>query len=276
MLLLWWNVSELTALSLSNGSRPFDVIAERKQLPSVSIALLLAVMIGTFEDLALSLGSGLFLNIMGISSDSPMRAPAQRFLSLRALGAPAVVVSLALQGVFRGFKDTKTPVLCLGIGNLLAVILFPILMYSFQMGATGAAISTVVSQYVVTFLMLWFLNKRAILLPPKMGSLQFGGYIKSGGFLLGRTLAVLTTMTLGTSMAAHQICIQVWLVVSLLVDALGASAQVLSLSLTYISCYNVLILLKLPKFWTTSFGKVLLIIIVFFFLLILVNNRGIL
>ncbi|XP_062115005.1 protein DETOXIFICATION 45, chloroplastic-like [Humulus lupulus] len=107
------------------------------------------------------------------------------------------------------------------------------------MGATGAAISTVVSQYVVTFLMLWFLNKRAILLPPKMGSLQFGGYIKSGGFLLGRTLAVLTTMTLGTSMAArqgpvamaaHQICIQVWLAVSLLVDALGASAQALTAS----------------------------------------------
>jgi Na+-driven multidrug efflux pump len=46
--------------------------------------------------------------------DSPMRIPAQRFLSLRALGAPAVVVSLALQGVFRGFKDTKTPVFCLG------------------------------------------------------------------------------------------------------------------------------------------------------------------
>lgn len=43
-----------------------------------------------------------------------MRALAQRFLSLRALGAPAVVASLSLQGIFRGFKDTKTPVLCLG------------------------------------------------------------------------------------------------------------------------------------------------------------------
>lgn len=31
--------------------------------------------------------------------------------------------------------------------------------------------------------MIWFLNKRAILLPPKVGSLQFGGYIKSGKFL---------------------------------------------------------------------------------------------
>ncbi|XP_030941386.1 protein DETOXIFICATION 45, chloroplastic-like isoform X2 [Quercus lobata] len=210
--------------------------AERKQLSSVSTALLLAVGIGIIEALALYLGSGKFLDLMGISSGSSMRIPAQRFLSLRAFGAPAVVVSLALQGVFRGFRDTKTPVLCLGIGNLSAVFLFPILMYYFKLGATGAAISTVLSQYIVTFLLIWHLNKRAVLLPPKLGSLQFGGYLKSGGFLLGRTLAVLITMTLGTSMAArqgpvamaaHQICIQVWLAVSLLTDALAASGQAL-------------------------------------------------
>lgn len=43
-----------------------------------------------------------------------MRNPARLFLSLRALGAPAVVVSLAIQGVFRGLKDTKTPLLYSG------------------------------------------------------------------------------------------------------------------------------------------------------------------
>lgn len=43
-----------------------------------------------------------------------MHIAAQHFLRLRALGAPAVVLSLAIQGIFRGFKDTKTPVLCLG------------------------------------------------------------------------------------------------------------------------------------------------------------------
>jgi len=56
-----------------------------------------------------------------------------------------------------------------------------------------------------------------------------------GGFLIGRTLAVLTTMTLATSMAArqgavamaaHQICMQIWLAVSLLTDALASSGQV--------------------------------------------------
>lgn len=28
--------------------------------------------------------------------------------------------------------------------------------------------------------MIWYLNKKVILLPPKMGTLQFGDYIKSG------------------------------------------------------------------------------------------------
>ncbi|KAD4982166.1 hypothetical protein E3N88_18837 [Mikania micrantha] len=209
---------------------------ERQQLASVSTALLLAIVIGLFEGLALYFGSGVFLNLMGISSASSMHGPAQQFLSLRALGAPAVVVSLALQGVFRGFKDTKTPVICLGIGNCLAIFLFPLLMYYFKLGVSGAAISTVFSQYIVTFLMMWHLNKRAIILPPNLGALQFGGYMKSGGFLLGRTLSVLTTTTLGTSMAArqgpiamaaHQICVQVWLAVSLITDALAASGQAL-------------------------------------------------
>uniref|UniRef100_A0A2P2IXQ5 Uncharacterized protein MANES_04G064900 n=1 Tax=Rhizophora mucronata TaxID=61149 RepID=A0A2P2IXQ5_RHIMU len=166
---------------ITNG-KAVDTVTERKQLSSVSTALLLAVGIGMFEAVALSLGSGPFLTMMGVTYDSPMRIPAERVLSLRALGAPAVVVSLALQGIFRGFKDTKTPVFCLGLGNLSAVFLFPILMYYFKLGVTGAAISTIASQYTVTFLMIWNLSKKVILLPPKMGALQFGLYMKSGEF----------------------------------------------------------------------------------------------
>ncbi|KAL9354127.1 hypothetical protein Peur_052097 [Populus x canadensis] len=229
------SISENGIQEDSTNGKPTGMV-ERKQLSSVSTALILAIGIGIFEAVALSLGCGSFLNLMGITVDSPMRIPAERFLSLRALGAPAVVVSLALQGIFRGFKDTKTPVFCLGLGNLSAIFLFPILMYYLKLGVTGAAISTVVSQYLVTFLMVWQLNKRVILLPPKVGELQFGVYVKSGGFLIGRTLAVLTTMTLATSMAArqgavamaaHQICMQIWLAVSLLTDALASSGQAL-------------------------------------------------
>ncbi|MBA0572645.1 hypothetical protein Golob_002971 [Gossypium lobatum] len=229
------NAIENLSAGSTNG-KAFDGVAERKQLSSVSTALLLAILIGIFEALALSLGSGLFLKLMGVPSTSDMHVPAKHFLSLRALGAPAVVVSLALQGIFRGFKDTQTPVFCLGVGNLSSILFFPLFMYGLRMGVTGAALSTVLSQYIVAFLMIRYLNKKVVLLPPKMGALQFGSYIKSGGFLIGRTLSVLITMTLGTSMAArqgslpmaaHQICMQVWLAVSLLTDALATSAQAL-------------------------------------------------
>ncbi|KAI5342193.1 hypothetical protein L3X38_010068 [Prunus dulcis] len=44
-----------------------DGVTDRKQLSSVSTALLLSVGIGIFEAVALSLGSGLFLNMMAIS-----------------------------------------------------------------------------------------------------------------------------------------------------------------------------------------------------------------
>ncbi|CAN6464005.1 unnamed protein product [Victoria cruziana] len=222
-------------IAKSSEMDPFgDLVAEKKQLPSVSTAILLAAIIGTVEAVALYVGAGSFLTLMGIPVDSPMRAPSQHFLSQRALGAPAVVVSLAIQGVFRGFKDTKTPLLCTGIGNLAAVFLFPLFMYSLGLGISGAAASVVVSQYIITVLLIWLLNKKVILLPPKMQDLQFDGYMKSGGLLLGRTLSVLVTMTLGTAMAArqgpvamaaHQICLQVWLAVSLLTDALSLSGQ---------------------------------------------------
>lgn len=209
---------------------------ERKRLSSISSALFLAAATGVIEASALILGSGILLNIMGVSHASTMRNPARLFLSLRALGAPAVVVSLAIQGVFRGLKDTKTPLLYSGLGNISAAVLLPFFVYSLNLGLNGAALATIASQYLGMFLLLWSLSKRAVLLPPKIEDLDFVGYIKSGGMLLGRTLSVLITMTLGTAMAArqgtlamaaHQICLQVWLAVSLLSDALAVSAQAL-------------------------------------------------
>ncbi|XVF59878.1 hypothetical protein PTKIN_Ptkin07bG0311200 [Pterospermum kingtungense] len=230
--------TSFVAEDISKARKEFasDESTERKLLPSVSTALLLALAIGIFEASAMYVGSALFVNIMGLSSASPMYIAAQNFLSVRAIGAPAVVVYLASQGIFRGFKDTKTPVLCLGLGNLSAVFLFPLLMDYYGLGVTGAAVATVLSQYIVAALMVWHLNKKTVLSFPGFKNTQVAGYLKSGGFLLGRTLVSVMTITLSTSMAArlgplniaaHQICLQVWLSVSLLFDAQAASGQAL-------------------------------------------------
>lgn len=77
--------------------------------------------------------------------------------------------------------------------------------------------------FVQRRLLFWFFEKK------------FRPSISAGGLLIGRTIAVLITMTLSTSMAAqggtltmagHEICLQVWLAVSLLNDALALAGQV--------------------------------------------------
>ncbi|KAK6164790.1 hypothetical protein DH2020_001654 [Rehmannia glutinosa] len=80
-------------------------------LPSVSNAIVLAAALGIIEAVALSTGSSFLMDTMGIS-DSPMRVPAEQFLTLRTFGAPPIVViALAAQcsrnfSWIQGYKDT--------------------------------------------------------------------------------------------------------------------------------------------------------------------------
>ncbi|CAK9211428.1 unnamed protein product [Sphagnum troendelagicum] len=203
-------------------------------LPSVSSALVLGTFLGVGEAFVLAFLAGPVLTVMGVSVMSPMRTPAFQYLALRAIGAPAVVIALAVQGVFRGFKDTKTPLYASLAGNAINIVLDPILMFSLQFGVGGAAVATVASQYAIAGLLLWNLNKRVVLLPPQLNDLRFDRFLKSGGLLIGRTVALLMVLTLATSMAArqgtmsmaaHQICMQIWLATSLLSDSLALAGQ---------------------------------------------------
>ncbi|KAJ8533902.1 hypothetical protein K7X08_007226 [Anisodus acutangulus] len=205
-------------------------------LPSVSTSLLLALGLGIAEAVGLSVGSGLLMNTMGISVDSPMRVPAEQFLTMRAFGAPPIVIALAAQGTFRGFKDTKTPLYAVGAGNLLNALLSPILIFPFDFGISGAATAAVISEYLTASILLWKLNGKVLLIAPDIDVGRFSQYLKSGALLIGRTLALLITTTLSTALAAregpvpmagHQICVEVWLAVSLLTDSLALAGQAL-------------------------------------------------
>lgn len=47
--------------------------------------------------------------------NSPVLKPAIQYLTLRSFGAPAVILSMAMQGIFRGTKDAKTPLYATGL-----------------------------------------------------------------------------------------------------------------------------------------------------------------
>lgn len=82
---------------------------KKRHISSASSALVIGAALGLIQAVILICAAKPMLTYMGVKPNSPMLKPALRYLTVRSLGAPAVLLSLAMQGVFRGFKDTKTP-----------------------------------------------------------------------------------------------------------------------------------------------------------------------
>ncbi|KAK1259275.1 MATE efflux family protein 1 [Acorus gramineus] len=208
--------------------------SKRKHIPSVTSALIVGGVLGILQAILLIFGARPILHIMGVKSGSPMLKPACQYLTLRALGSPAVLLSLAMQGVFRGFKDTKTPLYATGAADASNIALDAILIFVFHWGVSGAAIAHAISQYLMAVILLLRLIKKVDILPPSIRDLKFSRFLKCGFLLLGRVIAVTFCVTLAASMAAHQgsipmaafqICLQVWLATSLVADGLAVAGQ---------------------------------------------------
>uniref|UniRef100_A0A0E0FXN4 Protein DETOXIFICATION n=1 Tax=Oryza nivara TaxID=4536 RepID=A0A0E0FXN4_ORYNI len=208
----------------------------RRFVPSVTSALIVGAFLGLLQAVFLVAAGKPLLRIMGVKPGSPMMIPALRYLVMRSLGAPAVLLSLAMQGVFRGFKDTKTPLYATVTGDLANIALDPILIFTCRFGVVGAAIAHVISQYLITLIMLCKLVRKVDVIPSSLKSLKFRRFLGCGFLLLARVVAVTFCVTLAaslaarhgaTAMAAFQICAQVWLASSLLADGLAVAGQAL-------------------------------------------------
>ncbi|XP_051142091.1 protein DETOXIFICATION 42 isoform X2 [Andrographis paniculata] len=206
----------------------------RKHIPSASSALIIGAILGLIQATFLILEAKPLLSFMGVKAGSDMLRPAQKYLQLRSLGAPAVLLSLAMQGVFRGLKDTKTPLYATVAGDLTNIVLDPIFIFVFKLGVVGAAIAHVISQYLISLMLFWRLTELVNLVPPSLKHLQFDRFLKNGFLLLMRVIAVTFCVTLSASlaarlgskqMAAFQVCLQVWLATSLLADGLAVAGQ---------------------------------------------------
>ncbi|KAK4414461.1 protein DETOXIFICATION 43 [Sesamum alatum] len=208
--------------------------SERRHIPSASTALALGGVLGLLQTIFLIFLAKPCLNVMGVKSGSPMLSPAHKYLTIRSLGAPAVLLSLAMQGVFRGFKDTTTPLYATVAGDLTNIILDPIFIFVCRLGVSGAAIAHVLSQYLISLVLLFKLMKQVDLLPPNIKDLQLSKFLKNGFLLLARVVAATICVTLAASMAARlgptqmaafQVCLQVWMTSSLLADGLAVAGQ---------------------------------------------------
>jgi MATE family multidrug resistance protein len=199
-------------------------------------ALTLAVLVGLLAAASLEIFAVPVVTLMGAGTE--LRDPAVAYLRIRALAGPAVLLVTAGHGAFRGFHDTRTPLLVtLGL-NVVNLILDPLFIFGFGWGLEGAALATLAAQWwgAAWFLNLLLRRRRERLgirvRRPRLAELL--PFLRVGGELAVRTLALIGTMTLATAIAtrvgtvqvaAHHVATQVWLLLAMIVDALAVAAQ---------------------------------------------------
>ena len=204
----------------------------------VARALTLAVGVGIVALVALQAFARPVLSLMGARDE--LMAPALAYLRIRALAGPAVLLITASQGAFRGYQDTRTPmVVTLGF-NVINGGLDPLFIFVFDWGLAGAAAATAIGQWggALVFLVLLLHTRRDELgIPLRLPALRtLWPFLKVGRDLFLRTASLVGTMTLATAtaarvgvtaVAAHQVAAQLWTFLALLVDALAVAAQAL-------------------------------------------------
>jgi len=159
------------------------------------------------------------------------------YLSIRLLGGPALIVSMAGFGALRGLHDMRTPLWIALATNGLNVVLDAVLITGLGpipgYGVAGAAWATVASQWIGG---VWtVLAVRARLgLPDRLDFRGARALLVVGRDLFLRTALLVTFVLLCTRAAtrigaeagaAHQAIRQVWLLTAFVLDAFAASSQ---------------------------------------------------
>lgn len=212
---------------------------ERRQIIKVSLSL--GVVLGVLVMLVLEASGSWCLATMGVPRRSALYIPAIAYLRTRLWAAPAVLGIVVAEGAFRGYGDTKIPLLASLAASLINLILDPILMFSLGMGVAGAAAATGVSQVGAAAVYAYYLFKRRMLpLKGAKSNVRNAGIIKTilganlamvckqGSLLLAWAYATARATRIGNAhVAAHQVALSCWLVFALILDGAAVSAQVL-------------------------------------------------
>lgn len=155
MLLLFLRMSTTGLTAQAFGARDPQAMARALVQP-----LLLALLAGVTIMLLRTPLINLALHIVGGSETVLLEA--RRFLEIRWLSAPATLANLVLLGWLLGVQYARAPVLLLVVGNVLNIILDLWLVVGLDMKVQGAALATVVAEYItlaVGLVMAWHVIK---------------------------------------------------------------------------------------------------------------------
>jgi putative MATE family efflux protein len=158
------------------------------------------------------------------------------WLRIAILGAPAILISLAGNGWMRGVQDTAPPLRYVIAGFALSAVLCPTLVYGWfglpRMELAGSAVANMVGQWLAALLFCRALLAERV--PLRVDFTVLRAQVVMGRDLLVRTLAFQACFVSAAavaarfgaaSVAAHQVVLQLWGFLALVLDSLAIAAQ---------------------------------------------------
>lgn len=172
------------------------------------------------------------------SGGGDIAAAALPWLRIAILGAPAILVSLAGNGWLRGVQDTVRPLRYVSAGFGLSALLCPMLVYGWlelpRLELAGSALANLVGQWLAALLFGRALWAQRVSL--RLDRTVLRAQVVMGRDLIVRTFAFQACFVSAAAVAArfgaaalgaHQVVLQIWNFLALVLDSLAIAAQAL-------------------------------------------------
>jgi putative MATE family efflux protein len=202
-------------------------VAEGVQATWLALALGVAVLL-LFQLLA-----GPLTRLLA-GTPGPVAEAGEQWLRIASLGAPLLLVSQAGNGWLRGVQELRRPMRYVLAGSLVSLALCPLLVYPAGLGLAGSAIANVAGQAVAAALFLRALARERVAWRPRPAAIR--AQLVIGRDLLLRAVVLQLAFLVATAVAArsgtaslgaHQIGIQLFFFLALVLDAYAIAAQTL-------------------------------------------------
>jgi putative MATE family efflux protein len=161
-------------------------------------------------------------------------AAGEQWLRVASLGAPLLLVSLAGNGWLRGVQELRRPMRFVLAGSLVSLVLCPLLVHPVGLGLVGSAVANVVGQAVSAALFVGALVRERVAWRPRGRALR--AQLVIGRDLLLRAVVLQVSFLVATGvvaragtapLGAHQIAVQLFFFLALVLDAYAIAAQTL-------------------------------------------------
>jgi putative MATE family efflux protein len=208
------------------GDRP-GAVAEGVQATWLALALGLLVLL-LFQLLA-----GPLTRLLAGGPGAVAEA-GEQWLRIAALGAPLLLVSLAGNGWLRGVQELRRPVRYVLAGSLVSLVLCPLLVHAVGLGLVGSAVANVAGQAVAAGLFVRALVRERVAWRPRPAAVRAQLVIGRDLLLRAAVLQLSFLVAAGVAaragtaqLGAHQIALQLFFFLALVLDAYAIAAQTL-------------------------------------------------